>query len=72
MRLFYVVITMSKSLSELAEEYKANAEYIEQKIKELEAEADNNPAAVNHTLAVYRDIHRDLMSTYRTLNNYYK
>ncbi len=64
---------MSKSLSELADEYFAEAQRIEQKIKELEAVADcDNPAAVNHSLAVYRDMYKDLMFSYNTLKNYYK
>lgn len=64
---------MSKSLAELADEYLAEAHRIKKKIAELETKADAcNPAAANHSLAVYYEMLDDLMRTYNTLKNYYK
>ena len=62
-----------KSLSELAEDYYAEAQRLKKKIDELEAAEDtDNPSAVNHTLAVYRDMYLEQMSLYYKLKNYYR
>lgn len=62
-----------KTLSELADDYLAEAQRLKKKIDELEASADkDNPAAVNHTIAVYYEMFLDQMSLYYKLKDYYK
>ena len=68
-----MVITMSKSLSELAEDYLAEAQRIREKLSEL---ADNpeklSVPELNHKIAVYEDMLLDCMTTYYQMKNYYK
>ena len=62
-----------KTLSELADDYLAEAQRLKKKIDELEAAADtDNPAAVNHTIAVYYDMLHDTMYAYHQLKKYTK
>ena len=63
---------MSKSLSELAEDYLTEAERIKKKIAELEATGDcGNQAQHNSRIAIYEDMLTDVMTTYYQLKNYY-
>ena len=61
-----------KTLSELADDYLAEAQRLKKEIDELEAADKDNPAAVNHTIAVYQDMYSEQMLLYHKLKNYYK
>lgn len=71
--MFFSGDTMSeRTLAELAEEYHTEAVRIKKKIRELRRNVDlMNPAAENHTLAVYESMYADCIMTYHTLKEYY-
>ena len=62
-----------KTLSELAEEYYAEAQRLKKIIRELKKKTDaSNPAAEHHTISVYESMLCDCMSAYNQLKDYYK
>lgn len=62
-----------KTLEEMADEYLATAKEIKKKTKELkQRDPGPNPAAIHSKIAMYEDMHSEIMQTYKTLKGYYK
>lgn len=59
-----------KSLAELAEEYKAQADHIKAKIDAIPSNTDDYN--LKHKRALLSDIYNEALSTYYRLRDYYK
>ena len=60
------------NLSELADEYLLAAKDLEKKIESVKHEDYKNEQLHNRKLAVYEDMRREAMFTYKQLKNYYE
>ena len=67
--LFFVVNDM-KSLADLAEEYKAQADHLKSKLEKLPKITDDYK--LKYKRAVFEDMYNEAMSNYIRLKNYYE
>lgn len=68
-RLFFVVNNM-KTLSELAEEYLAQADHLKSKLEKFPKITDDYKLKYKRTM--YEDMYNEAMSNYYKLRDYYK